>query len=153
MKALKFSAVILLLSLCAGFFSCSDDDDDVNTNDLIGTWMVTNVKGHSKVDGKIDDEWNLTPEDQEFGEDHYLYMQFDENKKVYEGDSLDKMTYDANWEIDGNYLVLIEDGESIKAKILTLNSNELVVELYHKEYDEYDGKTYEEYEVLTFKKI
>ena len=38
MKTFRFFATLLVIALCAGFTSCSDDDDENNDKDLIGTW-------------------------------------------------------------------------------------------------------------------
>ena len=35
MKTFRFFATLLVITLCAGFTSCSDDDDD---NPIVGTW-------------------------------------------------------------------------------------------------------------------
>ena len=37
MKTFRFFATLLVIALCAGFTSCSDDDDE---NPLVGTWVV-----------------------------------------------------------------------------------------------------------------
>ena len=37
MKTFRFFATLLVIALCAGFTSCSDDDDDENL--LVGTWV------------------------------------------------------------------------------------------------------------------
>ena len=36
MKTFRFFATLLVIALCAGFTSCSDDDDE---NPLVGTWV------------------------------------------------------------------------------------------------------------------
>ena len=36
MKTFRFFATLLIITLCAGFTSCSDDDDE---NPLFGTWI------------------------------------------------------------------------------------------------------------------
>ena len=38
MKTFRFFATLLVIALCAGFTSCSDDDDE---NPLVGVWSYT----------------------------------------------------------------------------------------------------------------
>ena len=41
----KWMAGMLLVMLCMGLSSCSDDDDDVDPSSLIGTWQLNHSKG------------------------------------------------------------------------------------------------------------
>ena len=42
MKTFRFFATLLVIALCAGFTSCSDDDDE---NLLVGTWVNIEDRG------------------------------------------------------------------------------------------------------------
>ncbi|MCS3176373.1 lipocalin family protein [Candidatus Bacteroides intestinigallinarum] len=56
MKTFRFFATLLVITLCAGFTSCSDNDDekDNNNSPLVGTWMMTkSIKdGHTRIPGQ-----------------------------------------------------------------------------------------------------
>lgn len=62
MKQFKFVSYLLVAVLCLGFASCSSDDDEINisSEDIIGTWEHTYSKGYriNKTDaGRV--EWDL----------------------------------------------------------------------------------------------
>lgn len=48
MKTFRFFATLLVITLCAGFTSCSDDDDDENP--LVGTWV--NIENRNSMEYK-----------------------------------------------------------------------------------------------------
>ena len=48
MKTFRFFATLLVIALCAGFTSCSDDDEDENL--LVGTWV--NIENRNSVEYK-----------------------------------------------------------------------------------------------------
>ncbi len=48
----KWMAGMLLVMLCMGLSSCSDDDDDVDPSSLIGTWQLNHSKGYEIYDGE-----------------------------------------------------------------------------------------------------
>lgn len=56
MKTFRLFATLLVIALCAGFTSCSDNDDekDNNNSPLVGTWMMTkSIKdGHTRIPGQ-----------------------------------------------------------------------------------------------------
>lgn len=47
MKTFRFFATLLVIVLCAGFTSCSDDDDE---NPLVGTWV--SIENRNSVEYK-----------------------------------------------------------------------------------------------------
>lgn len=47
MKTFRFFATLLVIALCAGFTSCSDDDDE---NPLVGTWV--NIENRNSMEYK-----------------------------------------------------------------------------------------------------
>lgn len=55
MKTFRFFATLLVIALCAGFTSCSNDDDENESNSpLVGTWIMTkSIKdGHTRIPGQ-----------------------------------------------------------------------------------------------------
>ena len=48
MKTFRLFATLLVIALCAGFTSCSDDDEDENL--LVGTWV--NIENRNSVEYK-----------------------------------------------------------------------------------------------------
>ena len=48
MKTFRFFATLLVIVLCAGFTSCSDDDEDENP--LVGTWV--SIENRNSVEYK-----------------------------------------------------------------------------------------------------
>ena len=46
MKTFRFFATLLVIALCAGFTSCSDDDDE---NPLVGVWSYTWGGGNKEI--------------------------------------------------------------------------------------------------------
>ena len=46
MKTFRFFATLLVIALCAGFTSCSDDEED--ENQLVGTWV--NIENRKYVE-------------------------------------------------------------------------------------------------------
>ena len=47
MKTFRLFATLLVIALCAGFTSCSDDDDE---NPLVGTWV--SIENRNSVEYK-----------------------------------------------------------------------------------------------------
>ena len=58
---LKFWLSCMVMALCVGFTSCSDDDDEGIAGDaktlIIGTWQSTWTKGYEIYDGEKE-EWD-----------------------------------------------------------------------------------------------
>lgn len=47
MKTFRLFATLLVIALCAGFTSCSDDDEDENP--LVGVWSYTWGGGNKEI--------------------------------------------------------------------------------------------------------
>lgn len=55
MKTLKYLSFMLMLMVCsAGFTSCSDDDDDVDTSVITDYYMICTVSGGGLTSQEID---------------------------------------------------------------------------------------------------
>ena len=87
MKTFRFFATLLVIALCAGFTSCSDDDDE---NPLVGTWV--SIENRNSVEYKdvmtINSDGTGSSAIYENGQidkdgvDNFRYT-YDENSKVF----------------------------------------------------------------------
>ena len=87
MKTFRFFATLLVIALCAGFTSCSDDDDE---NLLVGTWV--NIEDGGSVqykevmtinaDGTGSDAIYINGQLDKDGVDNFKYT-YDEKSKVF----------------------------------------------------------------------
>ena len=141
-----FYTLFMLLSMSLGFTACSDDDDDVSTNDLVGTWEAIWEEGYEKWEDGID-EWDEAPEDQ-----YRIIFNAD-------GTYSSEYYYSGKWheEVIGTYSVKgnklygkNEEGDYV-ATIFSLTSTQLILEEYEKYSDEYGIE--EEYNKVTFKRV
>lgn len=137
MKNLKYLSLLLLAVLSIAFASCKDDDD-VNKNDLVGTWQSTWNKGYERYADHPDwnDEW-----DEAYTEETITF-----NSDQTGTDGKDSFT----WNLDGDQLTIKSGKESGTVKVSKLNSSELVIESFEEGTDE-DGP-YEYFDQITFKK-
>ncbi|MCH5181703.1 MAG: lipocalin family protein [Prevotellaceae bacterium] len=134
----KFSfplTIFLLLLSMIPFSSCSDDDEEVSSSNLIGTWQYTGGKGWEGYDGHKN-EWIDDDTD-----DYTWTFKQDGTFIEWEGGSSYEY-YD--WKLKGNKLFI--DGDEVT--ITTLTSNTLVVEMYEK-----DDDGWEYWEQMSFKKV
>ena len=120
MKTFRFFATLLVIALCAGFTSCSSDDDDENKSDspLVGTWMMTkSIKdGHTRIPGQngFDNGLGLV-----FSANGTFYNLV-ENEKAEDG----KYSYDE----EGNTLTLIyTDDETLFCSVKSFSESALVI--------------------------
>lgn len=97
MKQLRFFYFALIaILLCAGFTACSDDDEDVQSSDIVGKWYM-----------------------EEYGEDSYLVFNADgTGYSYYIEDGTDRFEYTLN----GNILHIVwldgsDDVVDIRVKI------------------------------------
>ena len=87
MKTFRFFATLLIITLCAGFTSCSDDDDE---NPLFGTWIsvyTENSKEYKEVitlnsDGTVTSSYYENVQIYKDGVENFKYT-YDENSKVF----------------------------------------------------------------------
>ena len=138
MKTLKyFSFFLFALVLGAGFASCSDDDESVDSSAIVGLWEVTWTEGYEydSEDPEYNDEWSEAL--------NGIKFKFNSDGTGYEGDESDTFT----WSLEGNRLTIQGGYYTEVSTVLKLTSSELVLEYY----DEDDSYKY--YEKLTFKRV
>lgn len=149
MKKLKYLSFALLIALCAGFVSCSDDDDDEpgqggDVSMLIGTWEPTSYYYCTKANGKVMEE------NRDMG--GLLIQVFTEDGTVYgyrQDHSLSKTeTYSYN---NGKLTIIDDDGDAMQHNVSFPSSSELVLEVSASE--QYNGVKYEAYQKVTYRKI
>ena len=120
MKTFRFFATLLVIALCAGFTSCSDDEEDENP--LVGTWV--NIENRNSVEYKdvmiINSDGTgssaIYANDQldKDGVENFRYT-YDENSKVFtwiweEDSDGESDVYSMHVrELTGSKLVLVDD--------------------------------------------
>lgn len=148
MKIFKLLSVLMFVALSAGFVSCSNDDDDVNADALLGTWQATHTEGWYE-NAKYPDEnskWNGSWA--EFEEDSELPSLITFSK---DGKGTLKYNTEATpftWGIDGKALSFTitdgNDSETIQVTIVSQTDTQVVVEFSFKEgnHSQYEKTTY-----------
>lgn len=137
---LKFWLSCLVMALCIGFASCSDDDDEGIAGDaktlIVGTWEATWSKGYEIYEGEKE-TWNEPFDDE-------IYTFKEDGTGTYEevGYTADTFT----WSISGNKLTITDKYDSEVITIKTLNSTTAVIVTQYKDDEE------EYYEEITLKK-
>ncbi|WP_294620017.1 lipocalin family protein [uncultured Bacteroides sp.] len=139
---LKFWLSCMVMALCVGFTSCSDDDDEGIAGDaktlIIGTWQSTWNKGYEIYDGEKE-EW-----DEAYTDEVYTFKK--DGTGTYK-DEYDNSTDPFTWSVSGNKLKLTyDDNDSDEVVIKTLNENTAVLVVQYKDKDT------EYYDEMTFKK-
>lgn len=135
MKQFKILNYLLVAVLCLGFASCSDDDDDYDPAELVGTWQWVRSEGW-----EINDEGKRVPFDEDYTEDLDFYVfNADNTGYYYWGGNPANVNDDFTWSLKGNKIT-ISYGEPYSGYIVELNKNRVVVE-YSWE-DEYTKDTY-----------
>lgn len=131
----KYLFMIALLASVFSFSACSDDDDDIDVNQIEGTWGLTIEEGYEYYEGEKKsgkdtyDPTNPTEDcekiivskvsDNTFSATHYYYHNNDWYKS-----STEKFT------LDGSYLIYEGgDSEVDSVKLLVANSKQLVIEI------------------------
>ena len=110
MKTFRLFATLLVIALCAGFTSCSDDDEDENP--LVGVWSYTWGGGNKEI-VTFKSDGNGTWEsydvyDDESNTESFSYTFDGSTKLVLDWGDDDPETYTV--EISDNSLKLIEEG-------------------------------------------
>ena len=111
MKTFRFFATLLIITLCAGFTSCSDDDDE---NPLFGTWIsiyTENSTEYKEVitlnsDGTGTSAYYENGQIDKDGVENFKYT-YDEKSKI--------LTY------------IWEDGDVYSVRVTELSSSKLVL--------------------------
>ena len=119
MKTFRFFATLLIITLCAGFTSCSDDDDENESNSpLVGTWIMTkSIKdGRTRIPGQNGFDGGLGLVFSANGTFYNLV----ENEKAEDG----KYSYDEK----GNTLTLIyTDDETLFCSVKSFSESALII--------------------------
>ncbi len=111
MKTFRFFATLLIITLCAGFASCSDDDDE---NPLFGTWISIYTENSTEYKEVI------TLNSDGTGTSAYY-----ENGQIdKEGVENFKYTYDEKSKI---LTYIWEDGDVYSVRVTELSSSKLVL--------------------------
>ena len=111
MKTFRFFATLLIITLCAGFTSCSDDDDE---NPLFGTWISMYTENSTEYKEVI------TLNSDGTGTSAYY-----ENGQIdKEGVENFKYTYDEKSKI---LTYIWEDGDVYSVRVTELSSSKLVL--------------------------
>lgn len=111
MKTFRFFATLLVIALCAGFTSCSDDDDE---NPLFGTWVSVYTK--NSVEFKEVETFNS---DGTGSSAYYENGQLDKD-----GVENFKYTYDESTKI---LTYIWADGDTYAMRVKELTSSKLVL--------------------------
>jgi len=140
---------ICLLLMGMNFTACSDDDD-VNASDLIGLWEPVHIEGYETYQGETD-RWNTDIDAATYDDGEYPRVEF------LNGGIVKTYYYSDGWTDDEEGTYKLEgtkihiqghgDDEGYDLTVVSLNSNQLVVEEKYSE----DGDEY--YEKVTYKKI
>ena len=106
MKTFRFFATLLVIALCAGFTSCSDDDEEENSVEislanLQGTWDMIKCYGWEYDDNNQKENWT------EDVSGEYIFFEDTDGNGGYSGVS---HTYYFASSINGNKLILRDSG-------------------------------------------
>ena len=106
MKTFRFFATLLVIALCAGFTSCSDDDEEENSVEislanLQGTWDMIKCYGWEYDDNNQKENWT------EDVSGEYIFFEDTDGNGGY---SDDLHTYYFASSINGNKLILRDSG-------------------------------------------
>lgn len=153
----KLFLIVAALFVAVSFSACSDDDDNkINPDQIVGTWMVIHEKGYSSGEkpGTIDDWDNTYPIDDYDGKFHYTYTFYADGTGWYKDyiDNKLQSEWSLTYSIKNNQLLLYEEPEggnlSGAYDILSLTKTQLIIK-----YSERDGDNSFMEETTTFKKL
>ena len=130
MKLFKFLGITMMLTLCAGFTSCSDDNDDdnnsgLNTTYLEGVWRHVSEQGEDTEEGEwfsdgYDDGYAITKIGDNLWNVAGVYF-YDDGTWKY-----DSYYDEGNFSLDGKYVIWTDDPDENET-IESLTANELVI--------------------------
>lgn len=147
MKNIKFFSLLALLAVSLlSFTACSDDDDDVSSDDIenniLGTWQTTHVEGYWYDDTE---EENIIEINHDVEEDEAERLKFNANgtcQYYTYVTSLDKWVSagsDYTYTIIGSKIVISESDGMVWGtyNVLSLSSDRVVIEGMLEEGDSY----------------
>lgn len=133
MKLFKFLGITLMMTLCTGFTSCSDDDDDENApaysaEALVGEWWMTREDYTESWSDEVD-TFNCTPTEE------YRIIFNSDKSGLLESGSHEIMEhggrYNFTWNISGDKIILMMSQGSgtyeYTWQIISLTGDELVL--------------------------
>ena len=146
MKSLRFIGMaIVAIIMSVNFVACSDDDDEITSDNLVGRWVMIHQQGYEKYEEmpNLNEEWNGAPEG-----DDFVNFTFNADGTFDEGEG-------GKWTLHVNTLTLKyyyngEVDEVYELKVLELSSSKAVLEMHYKETEH--GSTYEYYNKMTYQK-
>lgn len=152
MKTIKFLSLLMFVALSVGFASCSDDDD-VDSEALLGTWEATYSEGWYKdTDYPQDDTtWKGTWAENEDESELPAVITLGKDGKGTYRYGYNTREYPCTWSVDGNkfsFTTTDENGKdnTVTVKIVSQADTELQVEFSYK------GGSKSMYEKTTYKK-
>lgn len=140
MKTLRFFGALLVMVLCVSLTACSDDDDDYNTEDLIGTWELTRLQGWDEDEDGEKETW-----DDEIS-DEFLEFKANGTGQGYYSD----YKYSIKWKLEGDQLTIIEvddDNYTETYAIKELTDTKLVL------FQSWSEEGYKGEDTYTFKRV
>lgn len=154
MKKLFFFAAALFAAV--SFSACSDDDDNINPNQIIGTWQITREIGYEIVPGEGRFEKDITYPIDDVNDDYGFYYTYTFNEdgsgtyksfNYYENNQLQE-EWPLKYSISNNVLIIPQEYEyNGTFKIEQLTKTQLVL------FGEIDDDGYKAAITYTFKKI
>ena len=128
MKTLKYLSFMLMLMVCsAGFTSCSDDDDDVDTSVITDYYMTCTVSGGGFTSQEIDRLQSLL--NKELTSSYWKGIKY--NEVIYEFDSeVDYYKYEFMSGMPGitgtlqiTFFLKTKDGKTVKTSTLNITKD------------------------------
>ena len=147
----KLFLIVAAMFVAVSFSACSDDDDnEIDPNQIAGTWQITLIEGWSVDNDGARDEWSASyPAIDD--DDYYWTYTFDGHGKMkrvsYTNQSVNNST-NGTYTVSNNVLTIVEkDGdyeETQEFQIKKLTSSQLIL-FEHRidpEFTEEDTYTY-----------
>jgi len=149
MKTLRIIGMaVVAVIMSVNFAACGDDDDDVNTADLVGLWEGVSSDYVEKANGEVvyTDTDDLSDVRMKFNSDGTLVGYEKVNGVWIEEDYVATWTYK-----DGKLYATSEDAENVIGNVIEVNSERLVIGIHETETE--DGVKYEYQDTSTYKKV
>ena len=149
LRLIGFAIIAIVMSV--NFAACSDDDEDIDVNQLEGTWGLTRTEGYYYEEGeRISWDETFDPENPTEDCEKVVISKVSDNtySMVHYGYSNNKWNqYETEkFTLNGDNMLPVdeEDVDVSSAKIVTANSKELAIELRgtDEDGDFYDKMTY-----------
>ena len=140
----KLFLIVAAMFAVVSFSACSDDDDKMNPNNIIGTWQIIESQ---ETDSESDEIWPTE-------NDYYTYTFNDNGTAILKWHDGSNEVYNYTYSINGNVLTLQEKNETEPMtyifQIKELTKSRLVL-FEHEVNPDDENDVYEA--TLTFKKI